>query len=360
VGDLAAALPRAKADVLRKLLVLAVVALAVGVAGGWVLFERNDDEDAEAVSRWNTCHNFNAGFTISYPAGWYTDHPAPELACLYFDPRRFEVPRESDFSGTALEVVPGGTFREVVGVWTDEKFVRVLSRDDLELGGRRAVRIHAETISGAEFAPGTRTYLYIVERDLEREGEALLVRTTSTVGIDYAPWRRIVDEAARSLRLTPKVAPSVAGADVVPPQSGLPEAVAHKRHAIWKAAKRTDYAAVAELVDPKGFEYTFGGPVEDGPGEYWRRIDRTTKERPLPTLAAILELPYVHQPEHKLYVWPFAFTRQASTLSPEEKEQLAEAIGDDALKLYEQLGNYLGYRAGIDADGDWVFYVAGD
>lgn len=53
-------------------------------------------------------------------------------------------------------------------------------------------------------------------------------------------------------------------------------------------------------------------------------------------------------------------TRHASTLSPEERKQLAEAIGDEALRLYEQLGNYLGYGTGIDEDGDWVFYVAGD
>jgi hypothetical protein len=96
-----------------------------------------------------------------------------------------------------------------------------------------------------------------------------------------------------------------------------------------------------------------------GSAAYWREIDRTTDERPIETLAAILELPYVHQPEQRLDVWPFAFTRRADTLSVEEKEQLTEAIGEDGVREYEQLGSYLGYRAGIDEEGDWVFYGAG-
>jgi hypothetical protein len=69
-----------------------------------------------------------------------------------------------------------------------------------------------------------------------------------------------------------------------------------------------------------------------------------TDERPIETLAAILELPYVHQHEQRLYVWPFAFACRADTLSVEEKEQLTEAIGEDGVN-------------GIDGEGDWVFYV---
>ena len=321
-----------------------------------MLFERDEEDDEQAASGWNTCTNVVVGFSIDYPAAWYTDHPAPEFACTYFDPRRFELPREGDWEAKALQVTPQGRFVEVLSAWTDERTVKVLERADLELDGRRAVRLHAETISGAEFATGTRTYLYVIDRD----GEAVTVRTTSTVGIDYEVWRRIVDKAVGTLRFTEGRAHVVEGSGVVPPQYGLPEPVARKRQAIWMAAKRTDYAAVARLVAPKGFEYTFGGPVEGGPGEYWRRVDRTTTERPLRTLAAILELPYAYEPTSKLYVWPFAFTRKASTLSPEEKEQLAAAIGEASMRLYEQFGNYFAYRAGIDADGNWVFYVAGD
>jgi hypothetical protein len=342
----------------KKLLVVLVIVAAAGAVGGWVLYDRLEDDPDETAApvTWNTCTNRVQGFSIDYPAGWHTDHPAPELACFYFDPRRFEVPEASDFAGTALEVHLDDDFEQALDSWTDERFVKVLDREELDLDGRRAELIHTETTSGAEFEPGTQTYLYVVER----EPGAVLVRTTSTAGIDYTPWKRIVDRAVRTLRFSQRGQRQIEGSNVIPPQAGLPTPVARKRAEIWNAARGGDYGEVARLVDPKGFEYTFGGAVPGGPAAYWRKIDQTTDERPIETLVAILELPYAYQAESKLYVWPDAFTRKAPTLSQEEKDQLAEAIGDESLKLYEQLGDYLGYRAGIDKDGNWVFYVAGD
>jgi hypothetical protein len=330
VDRVAPALPRAEAGLLKRLLLLAVVAVAAGIAGGWLLFEEVDDDEPDAAEAgWSTCTNTVHGFSIDYPPAWYTDHPTPEFACFYFDPRRFEVPAVSDFTGTALQVAIEDADGEAAGS-EPEEFERV--DDELAVFGYRV-----------------------------REGDRVFsVFTTANQGVDFAPWRRIVERAVTSLRFTERGRRTVEGADVVPPQAGLPRPVAAKRAAIWEAAKSGDYEAVARLADPDGFEYTFGGPVPGGPAAYWRRIDQTTDERPIQTLAEILELPYAHQAESKLYVWPDAFTRNAATLSPDEKEKLGEAIGDEALRLYEQLGNYLGYRAGIDEDGDWVFYVAGD
>jgi hypothetical protein len=346
VDGLASALPRAEVGVLRRALALTVVALAAGAAGGWLLFERReDDETAEATEAdWSTCTNDIQGFSIDYPAAWYTDHPAPELACFFFDPRRFEVPRDSDFTGTALEVILERPPDDVIAEG------QIRERTEVTVGGRDAVRFEALGDDGMV------VYGYVIEED----GTSFSIVTTGNEGVDYSPWRRIVDKAAGTLRISQRGFQVVDGSNVAPPQLGLPARVARKRAEIWRAAKSGDYEDVADLVDPKGFEYTFGGPVPGGPAAYWRRVDQTTKERPIETLAAILELPYVHQPEHNLYVWPFAFTRKASTLSPEEREQLAEAIGEDGLRAYEQLGDYLGYRAGIDSNGNWVFYVAGD
>jgi hypothetical protein len=317
---------------LKRFLAAVLVALALGVAGGWALFDRLDDDEEAADATeadWNTCTNEAEGFSIDYPVGWYTDHPTPELACRFFDPRRFEVPADSDFTGTALEV-----------------------SIDTSAGGATTSRpVKFETTR-----EGLAVYGYRV-RDGDRQ---FSVFTTGNAGVDYGPWRRIVDQAVETLRFAERGAESVEGANLVPPQIDLPAPVARKRAEIWKAAKRGDYEEVASLADPAGFEYTFGGAVPGGPAAYWRRVDQTTKERPIETLAAILELPYVHQPERKLYVWPFAFTRKASTLSPDEREQLVEAIGEEMIKFYDQLGDYLGYRAGIDEEGNWVFYVAGD
>lgn len=326
---------------MKKLLFLVLVAIAAGVGGGWLLFDRLEDEPETSVApvTWNTCTNPIQGFSIDYPAAWHTDHPAPELACFFFDPRRFEVPGDSDFTGTALEVV----------LATADWDFR--SRTRVTLGDREAIRFEALREEGLV------VYGYVIEAG----ARTISVVTTANRGVDYSAWRQIVDKAAGTLRFSPRATPAVEGSNVAPPpQAGLPEQVARKRAQIWKAAKGGDYEEVASFASREGFEYTFGGAVPGGPAAYWRRVDQTTDERPIETLAAILELPYVYQAESKLYVWPDAFTRKASTLTPEEKEQLAEAIGAEGLKFYEQLGNYLGYRAGIGEDGNWVFYVAGD
>jgi hypothetical protein len=341
-----------------RLLIVAAVAAALGAGGGWLLFNALDEDDAPepaASAPWNTCTNPIKGFSIDYPAGWYTDHPAPELACLFFDPRRFEVPKDGDFTGTALEIRLGGAFDDVLAEMTESQFWEARTQEETEAAGRRAVRIEGQS-SGKLFERGTVAYGYVIDR----EGEAFVVVTSSTVGIDYTPWKQIVDKAVRTVRFTQPAQRAVEGSNVAPPQLGLPAAVARTRAQIWKAAKGGDYEAVAGLA-AEGFRYTFGGEVAGGgPAAYWRRLDQTTNERPLETLAAILELPYVHQPRSNLYVWPHAFARRAPTLSLEERERLAEALGEETVKLYERLGTYLGYRAGIDEDGDWVFYVAGD
>lgn len=312
-----------------RLLVAGLVVLALGVAGGWLLFNAFDEDSPEeaTTAAWNTCANPIQGFSIDYPAAWHTDHRAPELACFNFDPRPFEAPVEGEIT-TAVQVA----IEQTPDPGSDPtKFERV--------------------------EDGLAVYGYRVPADGERE---FVVYTTNNEGVEFDAWKTVVDKAVGTMRFATPGARPLDGAAVVPPQEGLPEAVARKRAEIWTAARAGDYAEVASLVAPDGFEYTFGGPVEGGPAAYWQRLDQTTKERPLPTLVAILELPYARDPQSGLYVWPHAFIRKASTMSPAEKAELTSALGAETVKLYEQLDSYLGYRAGIDEEGDWVFYVAGD
>jgi hypothetical protein len=308
-----------------RVLIAVVAAAALGVAGGWLLFNALDEDGSpqETAAAWNTCTNPVEGFSIEYPAAWHTDHRAPEFACLDFDPRPFEA-GETDLP-TAMQVSIDESPTNPVS--EPAKFERV--------------------------AGGLAVYGYRVP-DGERQ---FTVYATNNAGVEFDSWKTIVDKAVGTMRFSTPGTRAVDGAGVPPLQAGLPEPVARKRAQIWAAARRGEYEELASLADPKGFEYTFGGPVEGGPAAYWRRFDR---ERPLATLVAILELPHVRDPQSGLYVWPFAFTRNASTLSPAERKQLADALGEETVKFYEQLGSYLGYRAGIDRDGDWVFYVAGD
>jgi hypothetical protein len=139
--------------------------------------------------------------------------------------------------------------------------------------------------------------------------------------------------------------------------AGLPEPVERTRRAVQEAAAAGDHEALEQLLGDD-FSYTFGAPVEGGPTAYWRNLEQTTDERPLAILAELLGLPPTLQ--RGVYVWPFAFDRQANELTDHERDLLASVGGADLSDDFADGGGYLGWRAGIEADGDWIFFIAGD
>ena len=90
---------------------------------------------------------------------------------------------------------------------------------------------------------------------------------------------------------------------------------------------------------------------------YWKQVEKTTGEKPLAKLAAILKLPYVVS--HGYYVWPFAYTAESADDLTVHGQELLAPLGPLSTLFPEGLG-YLGWRAGIAPDGTWAFYVAGD
>jgi hypothetical protein len=139
--------------------------------------------------------------------------------------------------------------------------------------------------------------------------------------------------------------------------SGLPASVEETRLELLRAAESGDHDALRELITDSGFEYTFGGPVPGGPVAHWQELERTTDERPLEALAAVLRMPYVLT--RGFYYWPWAHTVASSDdLSPHERELLAP-LGPPS-ELFPEGSGYFGWRAGIAPDGTWVFFVAGD
>jgi hypothetical protein len=137
---------------------------------------------------------------------------------------------------------------------------------------------------------------------------------------------------------------------------GIPAAVEKTRAAMLEAAESGDYEALRPLLSDD-FKYTFGEAVDGGPVAYWQELERTTDQRPLESLAAILKMPYVLSQGY--YVWPWAYSlRSSDELSPHEQELLAP-LGPPTEFFPEGIG-YLGWRAGIAPDGTWTFFVAGD
>jgi hypothetical protein len=137
---------------------------------------------------------------------------------------------------------------------------------------------------------------------------------------------------------------------------GVPAEVEATRAALLEAAESGDYEELRPLLTDD-LRYTFGEPVDGGPIAYWQELERTTDEKPLESLVAILKMPYVLSQGY--YVWPWAYAlRSSGELSRHEQEQLAP-LGPPSEFFPEAVG-YLGWRAGIAPDGTLAFFVAGD
>jgi hypothetical protein len=140
------------------------------------------------------------------------------------------------------------------------------------------------------------------------------------------------------------------------PPPGLPAPVARTHAALLAAAEAGDFEALRALLPADGFRYTFGEEVAGGPIAYWRNLQDGIGGRPLEALAAVLRLPYVLS--RGIYVWPFAYTLTGEDDLTEHERALLETVGGDQLVVPGT--GYLGWRAGIEPDGDWVFFIAGD
>lgn len=141
-------------------------------------------------------------------------------------------------------------------------------------------------------------------------------------------------------------------------QPDLPQAVAEKRALIWGAAVECDWGGLGSALGTP-FSYSFGD--QGDPIGYWQRIDAVGGSS-IQHLADLLAGPYatVDYADGTTYVWPSAFGRDWADVGPADREALRPLYGDDDFASFDQFGAYIGYRIGIRADGEWVFFVAGD
>jgi hypothetical protein len=314
--------------------------VAVGAAAGVAGYLLGSGDEAETAvittvserplpAGWRLCTNERLGYAVGYPGDWYSPALSAESECTFFDPAPVALPEASDVFGPTLEVASAQDSYDALARGTEQG---VLERRELTIAGRRAVNI----VRDGEAS-------YVVDRGRE---PPLVLRTTKEPNANWEERLRILDEAARTLLLfEPRRARG---------RDAPPDAVLRKRAAILAAAQARDYDALAQLSDPRRFEYSFGGEVEGGPAAHWRQAEaRGEDPTPAEALAAILRMPYTLS--RGLYVWPFAYDKTEDELTAYERG------------LLEQLGRggafadgYLGWRAGIDPDGRWVFFVAGD
>ena len=133
---------------------------------------------------------------------------------------------------------------------------------------------------------------------------------------------------------------------------GLPPAVEETRAKLVAAAVSGDYEQLRPLVPASAFTYSYGGHFPGGAIAYWQNVEATTDQRPGKVLASILRMPYTLN--RGIYIWPFAYDKTKSELTAHERSLLGPLF-----KSYVG-GDYYGWRAGIEPDGSWIFFVAGD
>lgn len=223
-----------------------------------------------------------------------------------------------------------------------------------------------EAVDGGDAFAGAGTIQAVVEADGH---SAIAVGTAGDTQdpnegagpVDAAVWTYTVPEGTTS----GGSACSAASADQAAPQPDLPDPVADIRRAIHEAAAACQYEALATYAQEgsRGFTYSFG---DDGdPAGYWRRLEEEGAA-PLETLTRVLDLPYatvetqfVADEYETVYVWPSAFADDATDADWRAVIDAGLVTQGEAERMRGGEG-YTGYRVGITADGEWVFFVAGD
>lgn len=151
---------------------------------------------------------------------------------------------------------------------------------------------------------------------------------------------------------------SAAALSAALPQQDLPAEVAATRQRIADAAVACDYAALEAIAreGTEAFTFSFGGG--DSAAGFWEGLEATGR-RPLASLVAVLGLPKGRVDE-RIYAWPSVHVEGATDEDWRAVVDAGLLSADEADAMRAQGSGYLGWRAGIAADGEWLFFVAGD
>lgn len=141
------------------------------------------------------------------------------------------------------------------------------------------------------------------------------------------------------------------------PQAGLPAQVEAKRQAIYQAAISRDYDRLAGEA-PGDLNYSFGGEYEGGFVGYLKLAEENERLSAFDIIPTILRLPYAER--DGLYTWPSVFTVAPSEWTEEDLAMMRTFLTEEQIEDFREFGGYIYYRLGIDSEGNWKFYLAGD
>ena len=145
---------------------------------------------AQPQDRTTSCTS-PAGYRVTFPADWSTNEAGVLPACSWFGPGEVVVPEASDVrtAPVTLQVVDGPLTEVAVPV-PDE-----VTRTELEVGGRQAVRTQQVTTLGLH-PEGTRITTWALDLD----GRTLLADAVELPGGDHERAVAVLDAMVETLQ----------------------------------------------------------------------------------------------------------------------------------------------------------------
>jgi len=181
--------------------------------------------------------------------------------------------------------------------------------------------------------------------------------TPSDVGTSSTPMTTPTT-VVTTLGSAPESECSAEGVPLPAEAEALPAAVTNTRVAIVTAGAACDLAALESLAADTFTTSLGGGGVENLTA--WE----DQGEQPLATLLHLFDMAYATvelEDGGRIYVWPAAATYESwSEITEDELDELSRIHTEGELDQIAGYGSYIGWRTGIDQDGNWLYFVAGD
>jgi hypothetical protein len=145
----------------------------------------------------------------------------------------------------------------------------------------------------------------------------------------------------------------------------LPEPVRRMHGLLLEAAKSGNMEQLRPLIGigEDATQLTFGG-LDGDPIAFLKGLSGDPEgQEILAIMEEVLSAGFVHLDAgtpNELYVWPYFFAIPLDKLDPRQRVELFKIVTAGDYEDMKQFGTYIFYRLGIDLEGNWAFFVAGD
>lgn len=152
--------------------------------------------------------------------------------------------------------------------------------------------------------------------------------------------------------------------EIITDLARLPLPVARTRARILTAARTGRLEALVAVMQANETMPIYSLNDDKDPTLYWRaNYPESGGVEILATLIGVLETGFVHVDTgtpQEMYLWPYFARVRLKDLTPEQKVELFRLVTGADYKAMLDGGTYNFYRVGIDRNGAWRFFVAGD